>query len=204
MAGDSILPTCISFVLASPLCSLCVLMFHTMFHTCFIPPCPCCVHSYVRCERCTLNDRESQVRAASMWTISASVPSCVCVCVCTAACACLCMCACVPACVNVHMRVCMYVCVFVLASIGLVKDNEGVSYPCFIPYVSYQCFIPFSVIKSGNSKKDPPPYNFKVDGLVLWLTRQLWKCSFACEVPQLTAIFAILHPPRVTAHISDD
>ena len=33
MARDSILPTFISSVLASPLCSLCVLMFHIMFYT---------------------------------------------------------------------------------------------------------------------------------------------------------------------------
>ena len=37
MARDSILPTFIFFILASPFCSLCVIMFHTMFHTCFIP-----------------------------------------------------------------------------------------------------------------------------------------------------------------------
>ena len=97
MARVSVLPMFMSFVLASPLCSFCALMFHTMFHTCFIPPCACCVPCMtidVRCERYTLNDRESQVRSASMWNRFASVPSCVPVC--TAACARMRMCACDP------------------------------------------------------------------------------------------------------------
>ena len=42
MARVSVLPMFMSFVLASPLCSFCALMFHTMFHTCFIPPCHRC------------------------------------------------------------------------------------------------------------------------------------------------------------------
>ena len=39
MTESFVSPTFISFVLASPSCSLCVIIFHTMFHACFIPPC---------------------------------------------------------------------------------------------------------------------------------------------------------------------